>query len=132
MRNILITTISLICLLFCVVPAVFSQGNQIQISGTVTDENNETMIGVAIYVKNETGLGTTTDINGNYKITAGRNSTLVFSFIGYDRQEVEVEGRTRIDVKMSNTESSVLDEVVITGLELKEKHPFQVQLLQLM
>lgn len=121
MRNILITTISLICLLFCVVPAVFSQGNQIQISGTVTDENNETMIGVAIYVKNETGLGTTTDINGNYKITAGRNSTLVFSFIGYDRQEVEVEGRTRIDVKMSNTESSVLDEVVITGFGAQRK-----------
>lgn len=121
MRKILISIISITCLLFCVVPSIYSQANTIQITGTVTDENNETMIGVAIYVKNETGLGTTTDINGNYKITAGRNSVLVFSFIGYDKQEVEVDGRTLIDVKMSNTESSVLDEVVITGFGAQRK-----------
>ncbi len=122
MKYILISIISIILFLFGGVQNAYSQQTEkIQIAGTVTDENNETMIGVAIYVKNETGLGTTTDINGKFKITASRNSILVFSFIGYDKQEVEVNGRNLINVQMNNTRSSVLDEVVITGFGAQRK-----------
>lgn len=122
MKHILISIISIFLFLVCIVPDVNAQSpEKILITGTVVDENNETMIGVAIYIKNESGLGTTTDVNGKYKITAGKSSTLVFSFIGYDKQEIEVGGRTAIDVKMNNTESSVLDEVVVTGFGAQRK-----------
>ncbi|MHB9055965.1 MAG: SusC/RagA family TonB-linked outer membrane protein, partial [Paludibacteraceae bacterium] len=122
MKHKLISIISILLFLFCIVPSAYTQSSEkIQITGTVTDENDETMIGVAIYVKNETGLGTTTDVNGNYKILANKNSTLVFSFIGYDKQEIEVGGKNKINVKMTNTKSSVLDEVVVTGFGAQRK-----------
>lgn len=122
MKNIFISLISIILLLLSIAPNAYAQANdKVQISGTVVDENKEPMVGVAIYVKNETGLGTTTDVNGKYKITASKNSTLIFSFIGYDKQEVEVDGKTSIPVQMNNTKSSVLDEVVITGFGAQKK-----------
>ncbi|MFV0390913.1 MAG: SusC/RagA family TonB-linked outer membrane protein [Paludibacteraceae bacterium] len=123
MRHILISIISILLFLISGVQNVQSQSSSgtIEITGTVTDENGETLIGVSIYVKNETGLGTTTNVDGVYKITAKRNSTLIFSYVGYDKQEVEVDGRNTINVQMSNTESSVLDEVVITGFGAQRK-----------
>ncbi|VBB48461.1 TonB-linked outer membrane protein, SusC/RagA family [uncultured Paludibacter sp.] len=122
MKHIFISVINILLFLFCIVPNAFSQSaEKIQISGTVIDESKEPMVGVAIYVKNETGLGTTTDINGKYKITATKNSTLIFSFIGYDKQEIIVDGKTTLDIQMTNTKSSVLDEVVITGFGAQKK-----------
>ena len=113
--------ISIVLVLLCTTSNVFAQQDKIEVSGTVTDENNETMVGVSVYVKNEPGLGILTDMDGKYKLTVKKNTTLVFSFLGYDKQEVEVESRTTIDVKMKPSESSVLDEVVITGTGAQKK-----------
>jgi TonB-linked SusC/RagA family outer membrane protein len=99
---------------------IFAQ-QDIQVSGTVIDENNETMIGVNIYVKNEPGFGTVTDNNGKYTIKVKKNVTLVFSYLGYDKQEIDMDGRTTIDVQMLPSESSVLDEVVITATGAQKK-----------
>jgi hypothetical protein len=54
----------------------------IQITGVVTDENNQPLPGVNVRVKNTT-VGTSTDANGKYTISAEPGSTLVYSFIGY-------------------------------------------------
>ncbi len=97
------------------------QSDLIQVSGTVVDENKEAMIGVSIFVKDQPGLGVTTDVNGNFKIKVKKNSTLVFSYVGYSKQEVEVEGRSKINVQMQPSESNVLNEVVVTGSGVQKK-----------
>ncbi|MDR1122304.1 MAG: TonB-dependent receptor [Dysgonamonadaceae bacterium] len=99
----------------------YAQQESVQVSGTVTDENDETMVGVSVYVKNEPGFGVVTDIDGNFTIKVKKNATLIFSFIGYDKQEIDVDGRTVINVKLAPSASSVLDEVVITGTGQQKK-----------
>jgi len=108
--------ISILSLLLCTMPNAFAQqDNIITVSGTVTDENNESMIGVNIYVKNETGFGVNTNLDGKYTIKVKKNATLVFSFVGYDKKEIEIDGRTVINVQMSSNDNNVLNEVVVTG-----------------
>lgn len=105
-----------ILLLLCIMPNIFAQqDNTITVSGTVTDENKEPMIGVNIYVKNEPGFGVNTNLDGKYTIKVKRNATLVFSFVGYDKKEIEVDGRTVINVQMASNDNNVLNEVVVTG-----------------
>jgi len=114
--------ISTLLFLLCMIPSAFAQqDNSIQVSGTVTDENDEPMIGVNIYVKNEPGFGVNTDLDGKYSITVRRNATLVFSYIGYGKTEVEVDGKSVINVKLTSDDVNVLDEVVITGTGAQKK-----------
>jgi TonB-linked SusC/RagA family outer membrane protein len=102
-------------------PNAFAQQDKMQVSGTVTDENDENMPGVSVYVKNEPGIGIMTDANGKYILSVKKNTTLVFSYIGYEKQEIDLDGRTRIDVKMKPSESSILNEVVVTGTGIQKK-----------
>lgn len=90
------------------------------VKGTVTDENNEGMIGVSVYVKGTTN-GTSTDLDGNYSISVeGSNSVLVFSFIGYGEQEIAVGSRAVIDAQLA-PETSALDEVVFVAYGTSRK-----------
>ena len=71
------------------------------ISGTVTDENNEGLPGVNIIVKG-TSTGSITDFNGGYQVSVPeQGSTLIFSAIGYDIQEIVIGSRSIIDVSMT-------------------------------
>jgi TonB-linked SusC/RagA family outer membrane protein len=97
------------------------QQKKVTVSGTVIDENGEPMIGITVYVKNEPGLGVSGDIEGKYSISVRRNATLVFAYLGYDKQEIDVDGRSTIDVQMVPSESSVLDEVVVTATGAQKK-----------
>ncbi len=81
--------------------------------GTVTDETGTSLPGVTIMVEGTTS-GSTTDLDGNYQITTTSDGQLTFSYLGYQRQTLEVNGRSRIDVTMSEAISQ-LDEVVVTG-----------------
>lgn len=94
-------------------------GVQAVISGEVVDENNEPIPGVSVKVKG-TSTGTVTDVNGNFRIDAPDNSVLVFSFIGYITQEVNVNGRTSISVKLL-PDTKTLDEVVVVGYGTQRK-----------
>ena len=71
----------------------------LSVSGTVKDEFGP-VVGANILVKGS-NEGTITDFDGNFTIKAPKNSTLVFSFIGYQTQEVKVTG-TRINVTLSD------------------------------
>lgn len=88
-------------------------GKQIEVSGSITDENNELLIGVTIMVKG-TSTGTVTDLDGKYTIKAPENGTLTVSYIGYENQEIKINKRSKINVKLLPS-SVALDEVVITG-----------------
>lgn len=91
----------------------FPQG--ISVSGTVTDgETGEVLPGVNVVLKGTT-LGSITSIDGNYQMEVpGSNSILEFSYIGYESQEVPVEGRTEINVVLEKA-STLMDEVVVVG-----------------
>lgn len=85
-----------------------------EISGRVTDENEEGLPGVNILVK-DTNIGTVTDAEGNYKLIAPDNATtLVFAYVGYITEEVEIGSQTVINIGLS-PDISTLAEVVVVG-----------------
>lgn len=91
-----------------------------RITGKVTDETGLTLPGVSILVKG-TQQGTITDEDGNYQLVLQEeNNTLVFSFVGYLTQEVEVGGRTTIDISLEVDEKS-LEELVVVGYGTQRK-----------
>ena len=86
-----------------------------QISGIVTSsEDNSPLPGVNIAVRG-TNRGTTTGADGSYKISVDKQSTLVFSFVGFQAQTINVVDRTNINVALT-TEVGALEEVVVTAL----------------
>jgi TonB-linked SusC/RagA family outer membrane protein len=90
-----------------------------QIQGVVYDETNSTLPGVTILVKG-TDKGTTTDLNGKFSIDAPGDAILVFSFVGYLKQEIPVNNRKKIEVYLS-PEVINMDEVVVMGYSNKTK-----------
>lgn len=91
--------------------SVLQQG---KITGTVTDEKGNPLIGVTVLVKGTT-LGTITDASGKYSINdAPQNATVIFSFIGMTTQEITSAGRMLIDVVLKE-EAIGLKEVVVIG-----------------
>ncbi|WP_080906037.1 TonB-dependent receptor [Parabacteroides sp. Marseille-P3160] len=96
-------------------------GKQIEVTGTVMDENKEPLIGVNIIVKDVPGLGAATDLDGKYKIKMEPYNRLVFSYIGYEKQEILVKDQLVVNVVMKLAESNAIDEVVITGTGRQKK-----------
>lgn len=84
------------------------------ISGTIKDENNDPLIGVSIVAKNSS-TGTVTDADGHYQLSLPDDvTTLVFSYIGYQTQEINIDGRNIIDVVMISAASQI-EQVVVIG-----------------
>lgn len=88
------------------------------ISGVVTDASGP-VAGVAVIVKG-TSTGTSTDLNGAYSIRASQSDVLVFSFLGYKTQEIAVQSRDRIDVRLES-DAQMVDEVVVVGYGVQKK-----------
>jgi len=84
-----------------------------QVTGTVGGEDEPNLPGVSVVVKGTTN-GTTTDMNGDFKLNAPANSTLVLSFVGYEDQEIAIGNRTIINVTLA-IDAASLDEVVVVG-----------------
>jgi TonB-linked SusC/RagA family outer membrane protein len=86
----------------------------IKVQGTVSDEKGLPLPGVSVKVKG-TSAGAITDANGKYSLTdVDGSATLVFSFIGYNTQEVAVNNKEQIDVKLTEA-SKELNQVVVVG-----------------
>lgn len=109
-----------ICLLLVSV-SLFAQEKTIEVTGVVTDMNKEPLVGVNVTVKDKPGLGAITDINGRYKIKTEEFSRLVFSYIGFDTQEVLVKRQNLVNISMKESEAKEIDEVVITGTGAQKK-----------
>ena len=93
---------------------------QVVITGNVTDkESNESLPGVAVMIKGTT-TGTTTDMNGNFSISVEKNQVLVFSMLGYQKQEILLSGKNSLNIKMV-PESMNLDELVVVGYGVQKK-----------
>lgn len=91
----------------------------ITITGTVTDEQNQPLPGANVLVEGTT-TGAQTDFDGNYSIAAPSNGKLVISFIGYVTQTVSINGQNSINVSLTE-DASQLDEVVIVGYGTQAK-----------
>ena len=90
------------------------------ITGTVTDESGETLIGASILVKGTT-TGAVTDIDGTYSITVPEGSNILqFSYTGYATQEVPLSASNAVDVIMVSS-AEVFDELVVTGLGIEKE-----------
>lgn len=72
----------------------------------------ESVIGASVMVKG-TSTGTVTDIDGSYGIQVRPDATLLISAIGYSSEEVNVDGRTVIDIKLAEESLSLADAVVV-------------------
>jgi len=86
----------------------------------VVDEKGEPLPGVNVVVKN-TSLGATTNADGRYSLTAPAGATLVFSFVGYEAQEVSLNGRGSVDVRFAAPTTQSLNEVVVVGYGTQSK-----------
>lgn len=106
-------------LVFIIFYSFSLSAQDIVVSGTVTDENNEPLPGVNIMIVNSSS-GTTTDFEGNYKLSVDENAKLRFSFIGYSAITENVNGRSTINVKMESDFES-LSEVVVVGYGSQKK-----------
>lgn len=105
-------------MLFCISS---SMSAQFKATGTITDGNDEALIGVSIFVKG-TAIGSVTDFDGNYSIDIPSNdATLIFSYIGFATKEMDVTSSSAVNnIKLSD-EATILDEVVVTGLATSVK-----------
>jgi len=87
---------------------------KIEVTGTITDaETGEPLIGVNIK-DSKSGLGTASDLDGQYSMVVEENATLLFSYIGYIAQSIPVRKRTRINISL-NSDATQLEEVVVVG-----------------
>src|SRR5690606_29459021 len=92
-----------------------------EVTGKVTASEDDTPLpGVNIIIKG-TSVGTTTKPDGTYSINVQNNdATLIFSFIGYESQEIPVGNRTVIDVSLRES-IEMLDEAVVTALGIERE-----------
>ncbi len=107
-------TKNLLTLLLCCCIAFAASAQKITVTGTVTDKEGEPLIGASVTDKSAPGHGAVTDLDGHYSISVDQQAILTFSYIGYDAQDIAVDGRTVVDVVLKENET-LLDEVVVIG-----------------
>ena len=106
------THVMLFCLFFSLLTGGTLMGQNIQVSGTVSDYMGP-MVSVTVRLQG-TGTGTVTDMDGKYSLQAPANGTLEFSFMGYETQVVKINKRNVINITLKES-SETLDEVVVVG-----------------
>ena len=97
--------------------SLFAQ--QIAVTGKVVDYQGIGMAGVNILEKGTT-KGVLSDTDGKYSITVDKNAVLVFSFLGYNKAEIPVEGKTTVNITMTESITS-LDEIIVIGYGTQRK-----------
>lgn len=111
LKNLLATTAILLI-------AGTTLAQNVKVTGKVLDSTGEPLMGVYVLVQGST-TGTSTEVDGTYAITAPSNGKLEFSFMGFETQIVDVNGRAVIDVQLSDS-ALALDELVVTALGIKK------------
>ncbi len=120
-----------VLLLIAVISAVKASGKPLYqvnppiarhtVSGKITDAKGQPLQSVSISLKG-TGTGTSSDVNGGYSITIpGAAGVLVYSYQGFETQELPVNGRSRIDVRMDTTQKTLGEVVVVSYGTQKRK-----------
>lgn len=111
-----IQKMSLMLMAIMLSASVFAQ--KIEVSGTVYDELKQPIIGATVTEKG-TNTGRVTDMNGKYHIKTEKGKTLIFTYVGYNAQEIKVKD-AKIDVCLKPN-VQVLDEIIVTGFRPERK-----------
>lgn len=115
--------ITLFLVLFTFTNTVNAQQNTVEIKGQVKDDTGEPLTGVTVVAKNQPGLGVPTDLDGNFKIKVGSYDILVFSFVGFETQEIpvlEIKDKDNLQVEMK-VSTHTLDAVIVTSTGTRRK-----------
>ena len=109
----------LFAMLWTISFGLFAQN--ITVNGSVTDDTGMSVIGATVMVENNSGIGTITDIDGNYTLNnVPSDASLQFRYVGMVTQIIPVDGRSTIDVVMAS-DSELLDELVVVGYGTMQK-----------
>lgn len=114
----------LLLMLLCLVQAaVYAQDNSVTVKGVVQDNKGEAIMGAVVIVKNQPGLGSSTDINGRFKITTGKFEVLEVSYLGFEKKDVPVVSIKDPEnvVIVLEEQSQKVDEVVVTASGTQKK-----------
>ncbi len=114
-----IKPILLFCLLLGAVSGSYAQSGEIFVKGTVRSDT-AVLEGVTIALKNSPTVATRTDAKGNYLIKVASNATLLFSFVGFTTQEVEVKGEPIVNVVLKGSEKA-MEEVAVVAYGTQKK-----------
>ena len=109
-----------VCLCLMLASMAWAQNGTITITGQVTDQMKEPLIGVSVFIEGQSTGGTITDFDGNFTVKAASDATLKFSYVGYQEQLVKVSGKTVINVTMSEN-SELLQDLVVVGFGSQKK-----------
>lgn len=112
------TWLSIVAMLMFVVLPISAQN--VTVKGTVFDSNGEPIIGANVTVVGNKSLGTITDFDGNFNLSAPAKSTLEISFVGYVTKRVKLTGKTSYQITMQE-DAETLDEVVVVGYGTQKK-----------
>jgi TonB-linked outer membrane protein, SusC/RagA family len=108
----------IVCFNVTVSTQLYAQSNKITVKGKITAEG-EPVIGATILIKGLT-VGTTSDLEGDFALDVAPKSTLIVSFIGYETQEVPVNGRASINIAL-HPDVVALQDVVVVGYGIQKK-----------
>lgn len=103
----------IVALVFGLIMPLWAYSQTITVTGTVVDGSGEPLIGATVQQKG-TSNGTSTDLDGHYSLTLPSKGTITVSYVGYNTQEIAVNGRAKIDITLEEN-AEVLDEVVVVG-----------------
>src|SRR5690625_1118441 len=118
-KALLALTILLVSCSLALFPAIQVSAQELEVSGTVTGEDGEGIPGITVQVKG-TNTGTATNANGDFSMRAADDAVLIFSGIGFEQQEIEINGQSSINVTMK-TGTSQLNELVVTALGMSRE-----------
>ena len=105
----------------CPAPMMASVTQQtIKVSGQVVDQDGEALIGATVKVK-DAQSGAITDYDGNFELSVPANATIVVSYIGYKDREIAVRGRADLGQIQMESDSHMLDQVVVVGYGTQKK-----------
>lgn len=115
--------VSLLFMLLTFSLATMAQNEkQVELKGVVTDEHNETVTGASVYIKDKPGVGTVTNLDGEFKMKANRYDVIVVSYVGYKKQETRVTSDHPATLKIQlQPDEGVLEDVVVVGLGTQRK-----------
>lgn len=103
--------------------ACFSaSAQQLQITGSVKDQAGVPVTGATILIEGTT-IGTTSNADGSYSITASPDAVLLVSFIGFQNQQIPVAGKTRIDITLQE-DSQAIEDVIVMAFGTAKKEAF--------
>lgn len=106
-------------LLFFFMFPVLGDAQTIEISGTVLDSGKTPIIGASVLEKGTTN-GIITDIDGNFTLSVSPNGTLSISYVGYQTQEIHINGKTVFNITLKE-DNELLDEVIVVGYGTMKK-----------